>query len=351
MVRLITAFLVYITCTVAYAQAQSLTVGTITRTPFSFEEDGDATGFSIDLWAEVAAELGLDYQIQRFEDFGSMLGAVEAGEVDLSIANISITSAREEKMDFSHPIFESGLQVMIPVGGDAVPSVWKAFLSKDLLLAIVAAFALLFGGGMMMWAFERKAQPYFDLPAKDAMFPSFWWALNLVVNGGFEERMPRSAFGRIFGVILVVSSLFIVSVFVARITAVMTVEAINTNVSNVSDLYGKNVGTITGSTAGEFLQNRDIHFEGFSDLDALKSGFEGGRLDAVVFDAPILAYYVINEGKEIGELTGPVFLRENYGIALPSDSPLKEEINRSLLQLRENGRYDALHSKWFGSLN
>ena len=40
---------------------------------------------------------------------------------------------------------------------------------------------------------------------------------------------------------MVISSLFVVSLFVARITAVMTVDALNGSVNSVSDLYGKRV--------------------------------------------------------------------------------------------------------------
>ncbi len=91
--------------------------------------------------------------------------------------------------------------------------------------------------------FERRRQPCFDHPARDALFPAFWWALNLVVTGGFEERQPRSPAGRILAVILVVSSLFLVSVLVARISAKMKVEAIQCPVTSINDLNGREVGT------------------------------------------------------------------------------------------------------------
>ncbi|CUI34326.1 transporter substrate-binding domain-containing protein [Cognatishimia activa] len=331
--------------------AQSVSVATVERKPFSYLEDGAPTGFSIELMELIAEDLGYPFEISYFDSFADMLGSVEASSSDVAIANISITASREQVMDFSHPIFESGLQIMVPKGGSTQSPIWTALASKDLLIAIVLAFAMLFGGGMLMWVFERKAQPYFDRPAKEAMFPSFWWALNLVVNGGFEERVPRSFFGRIFAVLLVLSSLFIVSVFVPRITAVMTVEAINENITSVNDLYGREVGTIEGSTAASFLGNRDIAFVGKPDLDSLKAGFAAEEFDAVVFDAPVLAFYAKNSGEGIATLTGPVFLRENYGIAMPSGSTLKEPINQSLLKLRENGEYDRLRRKWFGSLN
>jgi len=150
-------------------------------------------------------------------------------------------------------------------------------------------------------------------------------------------------------VILVVSSLFLVSVFVARITATMTVEAIQSSVTSINDLYGRRVGTTEGSTAATFLEDRDMRFRAYIGLDPLIEAFERDELDAVVFDAPILAFYVNTDGAEVGELVDRVFLRENYGIALPTGSPLAEPINQSLLRLRENGTYATIYRRWFGT--
>ncbi len=333
------------------SQAQTLTVTTVTRPPFSYVEDGAQVGFSMDLLAALAESLSWDYEINRVEGFGDMLETVQNGTADLAIANISITATRETQMDFSQPIFESGLQIMIPSEAARSPSLLQALLSVELFIAIGLAFAILLGGGMLMWGFERRAQPYFDRKLNEAWFPSFWWALNLVVNGGFEERMPRTAFGRMLGVVLVVSSLFIVSVFTARITSVMTVEAISGSVNSVNDLYGKQVGTINGSTAASFLNRREIEFTGYEGLTELIAAFEAKDLDAVIFDAPILSFYAAHEGRRIATTTGGVFLRENYGIAFPTGSPLVEEVNQALLALREDGTYDDIYRKWFGSRN
>lgn len=330
------------------AWAQDLTIKTVTRVPFSMEKNGEQTGFSMDLWQALAEDLGWSYEISRVEDFSDMLGAIEDRSADAAVANISITANRETIMDFSQPIFGAGLQIMTPSNG-STSSIWSVVLSKDLLLAIAGAFALLLGGGMLMWYFEKHHQEYFDMPAHKAMFPAFWWALNLVVNGGFEERQPRSPLGRVFGVFLVVSSLFLVSIFVARITAVLTVDAIQSNVSGIGDLYGKNIGTVAGSTAADFLDRRDLTYSGFDNPTSLIEAFEQNTVDAVVFDAPILAYYTAHEGKGKARLIGQVFVPENYGIALPSGSPLAEPINQSLLKLREDGTYEAIYRKWFGT--
>ncbi len=331
------------------AAAQELRIVTVERPPFAMQQDGKLVGFAPDLWNALSKDMGLKTSIELMADFGQMLDAVAAGKVDAAVANISITSEREMRLDFTQPIFESGLQIMIPSDGSSGSPLLQALLSKDLLIAIALAFAMLFGGGMLMWFFERGKQPYFNKPARKALFPAFWWALNLVVNGGFEERVPQSRFGRFFAVFLVVSSLFLVSVFVAKITATLTVNAIQGSVHSINDLYGKRVGTTSGSTAANYLELRDLKYKGYGTLDAMLADFEKGRLDAVVFDAPVLAYYVNTKGKDTAQLVGSVFRRENYGIALPTGSNLAEPVNRSLLNLRENGTYDKIYRKWFGS--
>jgi len=328
---------------------EQVVVNTVTRPPFSMQVGGQDVGFTMDLIREVARRLTWDIKINRVNSFVQMLEEVERGEADMAAANISITAGREAVMDFSQPIFESGLQIMLHEDDISEPSLIAALLSWDLFAAIGIAFVILLVGGMLMWIFERRAQPYFDRPLKEAWFPSFWWALNLVVNGGFEERVPRSFLGRIFGVLLVLSSLFVVSVFVAKITAAMTVEAINGSVNSVNDLYGKRVGTIQGSTAAGFLDRREIDYVAFPGLGELLKDFEAGEPRIVVVDSPVLNHYIKTDGAGIGHVMGRKFLTEYYGIIFPQGSERVEAANRALLSMQEDGTYETLYRKWFGS--
>ena len=345
-ILLVAAFLA--TAFVSLASAQNLRVSTVSRPPFSMLQNGTDVGFSVDLWKAVMKDMRRNTEFVRAKQFSEMLNMVEDGTVDAAIANISITARRESRFDFSQPIFESGLQIMIHSDKTNGTSIWQALFSKDLFLAIGLSFLFLFAGGMLMWRFERNHQDYFAMSARKAMFPAFWWALNLVVNGGFEERVPRSVFGRMFGVLLVVSSLFVVSLVVARVTATLTIAELQSSVGSINDLYNKSVGTTSGSTASGYLDRRDIRHHGYDDLETLLAAFEAKELDAVVFDAPVLAYYANTKGRHTAQMVGPIFLRENYGIILPPNSPLAEPLNQSLLRLREDGTYEQIYRKWFG---
>jgi polar amino acid transport system substrate-binding protein len=57
---------------------------------------------------------------------------------------------------------------------------------------------------------------------------------------------------------------------------------------------------------------------------------------------------VATEGKGKVRLTGSIFRKEQYGIALPTDSPLREQINNALLRIEQSGEYERIYDKWFG---
>ncbi len=120
------------------------------------------------------------------------------------------------------------------------------------------------------------------------------------------------------------------------------------DISSINDLDGKRVGSLDGSTAALFLEQRKIRVITFANLNTMLVSFEAGELDAVFFDGPILSYYAATQGAGKARMIPRVFKPENYGIALPSGSALREPLNQSLLRLREDGRYDTLRTKWFG---
>jgi polar amino acid transport system substrate-binding protein len=43
-----------------------------------------------------------------------------------------------------------------------------------------------------------------------------------------------------------------------------------------------------------------------------------------------------------------VFAREEYGIALPTGSPLHKKINTTLLDITADGTYQELYARYFG---
>ena len=101
----------------AFAQprVESLRVATRLVKPFVFEENGNLTGFSVELWNEIAKQLNVKSEFIVKPTVKELLDAVKSKGVDLGISAISITAERELEMDFSQPMFDAGLQIVTPV--------------------------------------------------------------------------------------------------------------------------------------------------------------------------------------------------------------------------------------------
>jgi len=324
-----------------------LRVATIERKPFSFQQDGAWIGFSIDLWKAIAALNDIETEFVTTTRFSDMLTLVENGAANAAVANISITHDREQRMDFSQPIFDAGLLVLMPISN--APSIMSIIFHKKLLLWLLSAVALLVCAGGLIAFVERK-NPHFNDPENNSRFgEGLWWAVNVVTNASFTIFTPTTRAGRLVGFGLILVGLFVVSVFVAQITAALTVGQLRSQINGVTDLYGKRVGTTANSTSAKFLTTQSINHQTYDSLDALFTAIEAKKLDAIVQDAPILAYYAKTRGQGEFRTVGRVFKPEKYGFLFPQNSKNREIFDQGLLQLRENGGYHKILTKWFGS--
>ncbi|HKK90806.1 MAG TPA: glutamine ABC transporter substrate-binding protein GlnH [Desulfobacteraceae bacterium] len=106
------------------AHADKLYVGVDTAfVPFEFKgDDGNYTGFDVELWAAIADRIGVDYELKPM-DFNGLIPALTTGNIDAALAAIFITSKREKVIDFSHQYFHAGLKVMVPSSTDDIHGV------------------------------------------------------------------------------------------------------------------------------------------------------------------------------------------------------------------------------------
>ena len=330
------------------AQSQeSMRVATIERKPFAFQLEGEWAGFSIELWQRISDNLGFDTTFVSNESFPEMLSRVASGDVDLAAANISVTEAREKVMDFSQPIFDSGLIILAEAQSRS--SIFSAIANRDLWYWIAGAICLFILAGMLIAFFERRHQHFEGRDQGSSVSEGIWWAVSVVTNASFTIFTPMSIAGRLLSYALILVGLFVVSAFVAQITASLTVESLKSQVNSHNDLRGKRVGTTEGSTSSRFLTEQSIEHVTFAGLDPLFAALEAGDLQAVVHDAPILAYYATTNGDGKYRTVGRVFNPEKYGFAMPQGSPHSEAINQEILRLRESGDFAQLVSKWFGA--
>jgi polar amino acid transport system substrate-binding protein len=330
---------------------KKLTVVTRILPPFVVKEGTGYSGFSIELWQAIAAEMKTDYAYLEAGNVKEILGAVDANKSDLGIAAISITSEREQKFDFSQPMFESGLQIMTPAQTPSGLS-WRhvrEFLTTGAIPFLLGLLALMIlVPGHIAWLVERRhADPLFARSYFPGIFQAIWWSTGAAT--GQQPDTPRSVPGRTLAAISILGSVFFLTYFQANLTASLTVKQLQGDIAGPDDLPGKRVGTTTGSTSAAYLETKKVKVVEFQKIEAAIEALENKQLDAVVFDAPVLLYHAANEGRGKVEMVGPIFRREDYGILMPQGSPLRKPVNAALLKLRENGTYEILYKKWFSA--
>jgi polar amino acid transport system substrate-binding protein len=75
-------------------------------------KDGKPTGFSADLAAEIAAQLGRPLEVEM-APFDKLFTTLLAGGPDIAMSAITITPERQQTMAFSTPYFDSGQSLLV----------------------------------------------------------------------------------------------------------------------------------------------------------------------------------------------------------------------------------------------
>ncbi|SDD90924.1 polar amino acid transport system substrate-binding protein [Bhargavaea beijingensis] len=100
---------------------QTYTVGIdTTYPPFEFEDSsGNYKGIDVDLIRAIAENQGFEVKLEPM-DFGGIIPALQAGQLDVAIAGMSITDERKKIVDFSEPYFEAGLTLVSQKGNNEI---------------------------------------------------------------------------------------------------------------------------------------------------------------------------------------------------------------------------------------
>ena len=335
------------------AQAEKVRIVTRYIEPFSFEKDGRNVGYSIELWNELAREAGLESETTVVDSAAKMVEALKDKSADAAVAALSITSEREAVVDFTQPFYESGLQILVSGGGaSSLSAIWQ--MLKNLFnLQLVGLFLLLvltmFLVSHLVWRYEHKVNAdMWPESRRHGLWESFWWTVSTLLVGGADNKGPISVGGRLVAIAWMLLSIVLISFLTASFTTTMTVNSLKGGINGPGDLPGLKVATLAGSTSEKWLQTKGIETVPAANVAEAVQLMKQGKAKAVVYDAPMLSYYLKQSDDSNLQLVGPVFERQNYGIGIQDASPLRERLNRSLLALNERGFLEDLRKKWFG---
>jgi len=128
-------------------------------------------------------------------------------------------------------------------------------------------------------------------------------------------------------------------------------QSLKSNITGPQDLRGRRVAVVDGTTSFQFMKKERANLVVFERVDDAFDALQKGEVAAVVYDAPNLLYYARGEGRGKVTVVGNIFQPQDYGLAVPQGSPLREKIIRAILKLIESGELERIKMKWFGHQN
>ncbi len=336
----------------AAAQPREVAVTIRAMAPFVMTEDNKLTGFTIELWEEIAKRQQWTTTYVDAESVAAQLKNVQERRADVAAGAVSITGERIRSFDFSQPILAGGLQILVPKSATAAtePTIGNflpILFSKAMLFWLLGGLALALVPAHITWLAERRHP---DSMVSKSYFPGVFQAF--IYSGetltATQEDAPRHWFSRGFTFLWGFVAIVFVSFFTATLTTTLTVDSFEAQIKGPQDLFDKKVATVAGTTSARYLEGAGVSAVGLPTIDDCYRALEDGEVAAVVFDSPVLRYYASHDGAEVAELAGAVFQTEDYGLAFAQNSPLRQSVDESLLAMRQDGTYDQIRSKYFG---
>ncbi|KAF6208104.1 hypothetical protein GE061_016554 [Apolygus lucorum] len=366
-------------------------------------------GYCIDLINRLAVDMNFEYELTTSYNYGKkqpngswdgLIGDLASGRVDIIVAALTMTSEREEVIDFVAPYFEqTGFSIVIrkPLRKTSLFK-FMTVLRVEVWFSILAALCLT---AFMIW-FLDKYSPYsarnnkdkYPYPTREfTLRESFWFAVTSFTPQGGGEA-PKSLSARTLVAAYWLFVVLMLATFTANLAAFLTVERMQSPVQSLKQLARQsriNYTVVQDSDAHSYFRNMKnaeetlyrvwkeitlnasanqsqyrvwdypikeqyghilISMEKTGTVQSTADGFQKVRENedaefALIHDALEIKYEVYRDCNltEIGE----PFAEQPYSIAVQQGSHLNEEISRRILDLQKDRYFESLSAKYWNS--
>ena len=328
--------------------ARTLKVGVSGNPPFVIKEDGSFRGISLDLWRNLAEDNGIAYRLidQRSTDAG--INAIQNGEIDLLIGPISITPERASLPDieFTQPYYLGKEGVLLPLNPPTLLSKLKVIFGWAVVSLLIFLGAVLMSVGTLIWLAERKNNPeQFPKQPLPGITSGMWFALVTLTTVGYGDKSPTTMLGRAITSAWMITSLIAVSSLTASLASAFTVilsGSGQTSITNISDLRGKPVSIVEGTSSLQHAEEREMKTIPSKTIEEAVNHVIDGRAKAMLFDLPELRYYLKQNPQLAVKIAAFTVGTETYGFLSRSNNSLNRALNISILEHKRSGSIETI---------
>lgn len=316
------------------SEPEDLRVAVYLSAPFGMQqEDSTFSGLAVEMWEELFSELGWSSYSYFGDDVPGIIKGLNEGRYDLAIGALTITPEREAIVDFTHAVNPSGTGFAVGENS-SLSSFWTAW--KPIFVNLLLLALILFGGivlfGALIWMVEMRWSRHVEHEKKImGLGESIWWAVVTMSTVGYGDKVPLSRAGKGIAIVWIFTSIIMASLFTAKASSIFTLNRVELDIRGDNDLRNCRVGAVKGSSGGAYCKRRNIPYKPYDSIEQVLEDVVDGRLDAIVSNVLVLRYHKLKTyGKDL-KISPQLLVKNNMGIALPTNSPLREELNAEIL--------------------
>jgi ionotropic glutamate receptor len=279
--------------------------------------------------------------------YNSIIESVQNKNWDVAMSDITITANRIVKVDFSLPIFEDTIRIVIRESPSFDVKFFSYLLpfSSYVWLAIVG---LILFSGLLVYIFERQEKEQ-QQKRYQAVIIGVYRATNSIVGIGGDFQL-RTTSSRIMTVALFTLGCVLGAMYTANLASFLTLRRTNPPISGIDDIKNgrlpfRRVGVVKNTSIVDYyIKNvADVYYPLENSQDIYLALLED-RIDAALFDASVLEYAVDQNYCGRLSVVGVGFGKSSFGIAMKKDWEYKADFDMNILSLRER---DLIEKKWF----
>jgi ABC-type amino acid transport substrate-binding protein len=309
-------------------------------------------GFAVVLFEASAIQLQMIPEFRQYANIDDLMSAVEKGEVEAGIGNIMVTSKRLTQVDFSQPILDGGLRVMVPSDRThTLRRLWNGLVEDGHVQVLFWALVGMLVLSVVVMAVLRRLDQEFSKHWHEGFAEAMYHVVSVMMTGktSYKGKLGPAWLGRVIASVWLVFGVASVAYFTSSITSVMTADTMSDAVHGPKDLPGRTVGVITGSVGARYCAEHGIDVVTYDTLDEAARALADRVTDAVVSDAQSLEFYDVSHPQVNVAVVGEMFERRHYAFPINrAAEDLRRRIDVVLVGLREDGMLEQLRRRSFG---
>jgi len=291
------------------------------------------------VWQAVAKEMGVNYTLAPVNNEQQALDLLRNHKADLVMGPIKL-DRKQKDIEYLNTYIQDNIGVVITPKSLSFYSHISPYIHIIFGTAVGILLLVLIIVGILVWLAEyRENAEQFPKPFWRGLGNGIWFAIVSLTTVGFGDRAPVTLVGRIIASIWLIVSVFVLSSFIAIVSAALThAKTHQSSITNVGELKNKRIVYLRNDP---LLEKNAVHLTYRSvPVNSMQQGLElleKGKADAGIFERIALRFYV-HKHPQVDVILTPIKMTNgDYAFAVRKGSSLADRINQALFTQEEIG--------------